>query len=62
MQNNKNITKTIYKYPSYLISRYLSNLFPRLLVRQKFGIVTVFSNTSHGRGSIGDTFITNMNK
>ena len=48
------IYKEINKYPSYLLSNCLSNLIPGFLVRSKFQIPRVFSDTNHGiiRGTL----------
>ena len=56
----KKVHKQIYKYPSYLFSKCFSNLLPGLQVKSKFQIATFFSDTNHGKGSIGGTFTANV--
>ena len=55
MFGKKNSQK-IYKYPSYLLSRWFRNLLLGLQVKPKFQIVTFVSDTNHGRGIIRGTF------
>ena len=55
MFGKKNSQK-IYKYPSYLLSRWFRNLLLGLQVKPKFQIVTFVSDTNHGRNIIGGTF------
>ena len=52
--------RNIYKYLSYLLSKCFSNLLPVPKVKPQLQIVTFFSNTNYGRGSIGDTFTANV--
>ena len=47
------------KYPSCLFSKCFSNLLFGLQVKPKFQIVIFFSDTNHGRSSIGGTFTAN---
>ena len=56
----KRVHKKIYKYPPYLLSKCFSNLLLGLQIKPNFQNATFFSNTNHGRGSIGGTFTANV--